>query len=31
MNCLVNDNSIDLMAKFADLAAQIVDSNSKST
>ncbi|CAG2106576.1 unnamed protein product, partial [Medioppia subpectinata] len=31
MSCLVTDNSVDLMAKFADLAAQIVDTNSKST
>jgi len=31
MSCLVTDNSIDLMSKFADLAAQIADTNSKST
>ncbi|XP_054168609.1 protein cramped-like [Oppia nitens] len=31
MSCLVTDNSVDMIAKFADLAAHIGDSNSKST
>ena len=31
MSCLVTDNSVDLMAKFADLVGHVVDTNSKST